>query len=285
MNRYLGWALASIISIASFGNAMAADMAVKARPMPPPVAAVYDWTGWYVGGNVGYGWGANTDPGITAVDPGNQSGIGPFLTTGLIPGISGNFYPNLNPSGVFGGAQAGYDRQFGSWVLGVVADIQASDFKDNRLVSTPTTTCCNADENLSAKIDWFGTVRGKIGFAANDWLFYGTGGLAYGDVKSNIGFFCTPGGVGCAAATIGFAGSATEVKAGWAAGAGIAKAWGNWNVGVEYLHIDLGRSAVTTVSTTGFFTTTSITGTQRFAEDMVRLTVNYKWGAPLVARY
>ena len=181
-----GWALASIISIASFGNAMAADMAVKARPMPPPAAAVYDWTGRYVGGNVGYGWGANTYPGITAVDPGNQSGIGPFLTTGLVPGISGNFYPNLNPFGVFGGAQAGYDRQFGSWVLG------ASDFKDNRLVSTPTTTCCNADESLSAKIDWFGTVRGKIGFAANDWLFYGTGGLAYGDVKSNIGFFVRP---------------------------------------------------------------------------------------------
>ena len=64
-----GWALASIISIASFGNAMAADMAAKARPMPPPAAAVYDWTGRYVGGNVGYGWGANTYPGITAVDP------------------------------------------------------------------------------------------------------------------------------------------------------------------------------------------------------------------------
>jgi outer membrane immunogenic protein len=275
-------AAVAVCAILGIGAASAADMPVKAPP--PAVAAVYDWTGFYVGGNIGYGWGDNTDPGITAVDPGG-SGIGNFLTTGIIPGISGNYYPNRKPSGVFGGAQAGYDRQYGRWVLGVVADIQASDFKNNRLVSTPTSTCCNADESLSAKIDWFGTIRGKAGVALNDWLFYGTGGLAYGETKSNIGFFCTPGGTGCGFNSIQFAGSSSEVTVGWSAGAGVSKAWGNWNVGVEYLHIDLGSSSVTTRSLTTFFTTTAITASQRFAEDMVRLTVNYKWGAPLVAKY
>jgi outer membrane immunogenic protein len=266
-------------------GAQAADIA--ARPYtkaPPAAAAVYDWTGFYVGGNVGYGWGENTAPGITPVDPGG-SGIIPFLTTGFAGSSSGNLYPNLKPSGVFGGAQAGYDKQFGTWVVGVVADIQASDFRDSRLVTTPTTTCCNVDESLSAKIDWFGTVRGKAGFAVNDVLIYGTGGLAYGETKGSIGLFCTPGGVACGAAVIGFAGTASEVKVGWSAGAGIAKAWGRWNVGVEYLHVDLGRSSVTALSTTGSFTTTTITASQRFAEDMVRLTVNYKWGGPIVARY
>lgn len=266
-------------------SAQAADIAARPYTKAPALAAVYDWTGFYVGGNVGYGWGENTNPGITAVDPGG-SGVGPFLTTGLFPGApSGNFYPNLNPSGVFGGAQVGYDKQFGKWVFGVVADIQASDFRASRVVTTPATTGANVDESLSAKIDWFGTVRGKAGFAMNDVLLYGTGGLAYGETKSSIGFFCTPGGIGCGAPVIGFAGNTSEVKVGWAAGAGIAKAWGNWNVGLEYLHVDLGRSSVTAVSTTGFFTTTTVTASQRFVEDMVRLTVNYKWGGPLVARY
>jgi outer membrane immunogenic protein len=257
-------------------------MAVKARPVA--VATVYDWTGFYVGGNVGYGWGENTDPSLTVVNPGGAGNIGPFLTTGLPGFASGNLFPNLKPSGVFGGGQIGYDKQFGAWVLGVVADIQASDFKDSALIVTPSaTTGANLNESLSAKIDWFGTVRGKAGFAANDWLFYGTGGLAYGDTKSTIGFACTPGGAGCAG--VAFAGSASEIKVGWAAGAGISKALGNWNVGVEYLHVDLGRSSVTALSTNGALTTSSITESQRFVEDMVRLTVNYKWGAQVVARY
>jgi outer membrane immunogenic protein len=276
--------LVAAVALVSATSSQGADLA--SRPYtkaPPPAAAIYNWTGFYVGGNVGYGWGENTDPSLTVVNPGGAGNIGPFLTTGL-PGFpSGNLFPNLNPSGVFGGGQFGYDQQFGTWVLGAVADIQASDFKDSALVVTPVTTCCNVNENLSAKIDWFGTVRGKAGFAANDWLFYGTGGLAYGDTKSTIGFACTPGGVGCT--NVAFAGNASEVRVGWAAGAGIAKAWGNWNVGLEYLHMDLGRSSVTALSTNGIFTTTTITESQRFVEDMLRLTVNYKLGAPVFAKY
>lgn len=263
--------------------AIAADMAVKA-PAVAPMA--YNWTGFYAGGNVGYGWGENTDPNLTVVAPGGGLGIGPFLTTGFPGFASGNLFPNLNPSGGFGGGQIGYDQQFGTWVVGAVADIQASDFKASGLVTTPAaTTLANLDESLSAKVDWFGTVRGKAGFAANDWLFYGTGGLAYGDTKSAIGFACTPNGVGCGG--IAFAGSTSEVRVGWAAGAGIAKAFGSWNVGLEYLHIDLGRSSVTALSTTAgaALAGTTITESQRFAEDMVRLTVNYKWGDPAVAKY
>ena len=271
-------------SILFAGTASAADLA--ARPYtkaPPPVAAVYDWTGFYIGGNVGYGWGENTDPRLSFVNPGNAGDIGSFLGANA-PFTTGNLFPNLRPDGVFGGGQIGYDKQFGTWVVGIVADIQAADFKASRLVTTPVaTTGANADESLSARIDWFGTVRGKLGFAANDWLFYGTGGLAYGEVKSTIGFACTPGGFNCGG--VSFAGSRSETRVGWAAGAGIAKAFGNWNVGLEYLHMDLGRSSVTAVDLTGFLPTTTITQSQRFAEDMLRVTVNYKWGGALVARY
>lgn len=274
---------AAAAAILFAGAASAADLA--ARPYtkaPPPVASVYDWTGFYVGGNIGYGWGGNTDPSLSVVNPGNAGGIGPFLLGN--PGFTGNLFPNLRPDGVFGGGQAGYDKQFGTWVVGIVADIQAADFKASRLVSTPLAVSgANVDESLSARIDWFGTVRGKLGFAANDWLFYGTGGLAYGEVKSSIGFACTPGGANCFGVSL--AGSRAETKVGWTAGAGIAKAFGNWNIGVEYLHIDLGRSSVTAVDLTGFIPTTTITESQRFVEDTVRATVNYKWGGPVVAKY
>jgi hypothetical protein len=118
-------------------------------------------------------------------------------------------------------------------------------------------------------------LRGKVGLAANDWLFYGTGGLAYGETKSSTALSCTPGGLFCNPATLGFSGIASEVKVGWAAGAGIAKAFGNWSVGAEYLHMDLGRSSVTATSTTGIDTTTTYTASQRIIEDMVRLNVDY----------
>ena len=283
--------IASVVTVgATLGAsaASAADLPERSyTKAPPPIAAVYDWTGLYVGGNVGYGWGQNTDPSLSFVNPGNIGNVGVFLTAGeFLPRTSsGNLFPNLNPNGVFGGGQIGYDQQFGAWVLGAVADIQASDFKASGLVTTPAVaTGANLDESLTAKIDWFGTVRGKVGFAANDWLFYGTGGLAYGEAKSTIAFGCTPGGIGCAG--IGLAGSASEIKVGWAAGAGVAKAFGNWNVGVEYLHMDLGRSSVSASDILGnLLATTTITESQRFVEDMVRLTVNYKWGAPLVAKY
>jgi outer membrane immunogenic protein len=172
--------IAAAVALGTASGAQAADLA--ARPYtkaPPAVAAVYDWTGFYVGGNVGYGWGGNTDPSLSLVNPGNAGNITTFLTTGF-PGLSsGNQFPNLNPDGVFGGLQIGYDRQFGTWVLGVVADIQGADFTARRNALT-TLAAAGADttEGLSAKITWFGTVRGKAGFAMGDWLAYGTGGLA-----------------------------------------------------------------------------------------------------------
>ena len=247
--------IAAAVALGTASGAQAADLA--ARPYtkaPPAVAAVYDWTGFYVGGNVGYGWGGNTDPSLSLVNPGNAGNVTTFLTTGFPGCSSGNQFPNLNPDGVFGGLQTGYDRQFGTWVLGVVADIQGADFTARRnAFTTLAAAAADTTEGLSAKITWFGTVRGKAGFAMGDWLAYGTGGLAYGNTESSISLFCTPGGGGCAG--VSFAGNRSEVKVGWSAGAGISKAFaGNWNVGVEYLHIDLGRSSVTGLSTNGRLT-------------------------------
>ena len=237
--------VAALGMIFGIGAASAADLPRKAVPMPTPA---WTWSGWYVGGNVGWGFGESSGTNLSVVNPGNAGNIGAFLGAGLPGGFSsGNLYPSLQPSGVAGGMQAGYDRQFNNVVLGVVADIQAAGFYASATKNTSLVlTGVNVTETLTAKVDWFGTVRGKVGYSFGNWMAYGTGGLAYGDVSSQLEFFCTPGGVGCGG--INFGGRNSEMKTGWAAGAGVAmKLTDSVNVGVEYLHIDLGRSSVTAV--------------------------------------
>src|SRR5882672_3378383 len=98
-----------LVALGMAAPASAADLAARpyTKAPPAPVVAVYDWTGFYIGGNVGYGWGENADPSLSFVNPGNAGNIGPFLG-----GASGNLFPNLRPNGEFGGGQIGYDKQF-----------------------------------------------------------------------------------------------------------------------------------------------------------------------------
>ena len=134
------------------------------------------------------------------------------------------------------------------------------------------TTGVNVDETLAANVRWFGTVRARVGVTTNNILFYGTGGLAYGQVAENIGFACTPGGIGCAG--INFLGSNSSTRAGWAAGAGIAtKVGSHVSIGLEYLHVDLGRSSVT--GSQQAIPATTITESQRIANDLLRVVLNY----------
>ena len=276
--------VAALGVIFGIGAAAAADLPRKTVPMPTPA---WTWSGWYVGGNVGWGFGESSGTNLSVVNPGNAGSIGVFLGAGFPGFSSGNLYPSLQPSGVAGGLQFGFDRQFNNVVLGAVADIQAAGFYASATKYTSSVlTAANATETLTAKTDWFGTVRGKVGYSFGNWMAYGTGGLAYGNVSSQLELFCTPGGAGCGG--INFGGRNSEVRTGWAAGAGVAmKLTDSVNVGVEYLHIDLGRSSVTAVDlrVPQGFPTTTIAASQRFANDLVRTTINYKWGGPPVAKY
>lgn len=125
------------------------------------------------------------------------------------------------PSGFVGGVQAGYNFQNGPWVFGVEGDIQAA----------------GADDTFAPwkfSNPWFGTLRGRAGYAFSNVLFYGTAGLAFGELRGQ---------------TFGWAESHTT--AGWTIGAGAEVGLAsNWSVKLEYLYIDLSTSqfAITGVS-------------------------------------
>jgi outer membrane immunogenic protein len=256
--------LAVMSSVGGAQLASAADMPIKAPSLPAPVAA-YNWGGLYVGGNIGYGWGTNSDPGVSFVDPGAFVGFAPYFAAG------GNVTPNLNPKGVLGGGQIGYNWMLTpSWVAGFVADFQGSGVKDSATNTvTPAAIPTTTNQFNSEQIDWFGTARAKLGYAQDNWLLYATGGLAYGRVETS-GNFVIP-------AALNFVGSNNVTNVGWTAGAGLNYGLTqNWIVGVEYLYVDLGRVSYTESQPT-VAPGASLTISNRAAVSIARVSLDYKF--------
>jgi outer membrane immunogenic protein len=224
------------------GSASAADLPVRRDPAP----AVYSWNGLYWGVNVGYGWGSSDyDAVLTGIGPASRS---------------------EKMDGVIGGVQSGYNYQFGNWVLGFETDFQLSAQKGGATFPgavAPTTI--TTDEKLA----WFGTSRTRVGFLATpNFLFYGTGGIAYGQIKDNA-TIATPG-IGS------FTARFKDVKAGWTAGGGIEAAFGGgWSAKIEYLYMDLGKTDHT-FGTIGLGVIA--TESRRVTDNIARIGLNYRWG-------
>ena len=230
-----------------------------------PVVAPYSWTGFYVGANGGYGWNDSSatetpgDPASAFVSP------GPFGPT-VIPQASTSF----NPKGAFGGVQAGYNWQFDrNWVAGIETDFQGADIKGDSTTLLNSSNIANFfNLNTSQKVEWFGTLRARLGYLpVSSLLLYATGGLAYGKVNESaslgiaspgfitsitvlpFGWNCTtatgPGAVGFGGPTC-FTGSHSRTSVGWTAGAGAEYAVGNnITLKVEYLYVNLGSDSFT----------------------------------------
>jgi outer membrane immunogenic protein len=222
-----------------------------------PVAAA-NWAGFYLGGNFGSG---------TGRDRSSMS----MPTVPLLETF------NLAPDGINGGVQAGYNWQAANWVFGLEADIQGSTQQDNK---TCVTFCAapGVFARYDATLPWFGTVRGRLGYSVGSTLFYATGGLAYGSVKTKI-------------ATNSFVGPVTQsfshTNAGWTAGAGIETSFRllgllgpNWTAKTEYLYIDLGSN-----SDSFIFGAAPATATRSVTEHVFRTGINYHFNSPVVARY
>ena len=229
----LGCALGGLLASTS---AFAADIPRKAPPPAP--APVYNWTGWYVGGNIGYSWGRGAP---TVNDP----ALGAF-------GLPTSFTGAGNLDGIIGGVQIGYDWQANAnWVWGIVADFQWADEKNSRSFSDPYDCegICSISGTIGSRIHWFGTVRLNAGWLYNPTtMLYVTGGLAYGKVSingsltnNNDGGCCNFPIVAPPPGSFPFGSSATNV--GWTVGGGIRGVVPNapaWIWKVEYLYVDLG---------------------------------------------
>lgn len=246
--------------------AQAADLPQRNAPpvfTPPP--HVFSWTGFYVGANAGYSFG-NNGKSVTTGTPG-------FLALGgaEIPGSL-----NTRSSGFAGGGQIGYNYQTGPYVLGVEGDIDYVDQKKTAsftgagtALGTPITT------SFSKKLDYLGTVRGRVGYAFDRFLVYGTGGLAFGDVKTSAAV-TTPTG-------FAWSGSKSDTRVGYAIGGGVEYAFtDNISLRGEYLYYDLGRQRINTTGNAAVQAASALNGVSYSAKtrtegSLVRAAINYKF--------
>ena len=199
--------LALALATIAFGAANAAD--IPRGPSPyysaaPAASTGFNWSGGYVGANAGYEWGQITNN-------------------------------KLQPSGVLGGLQGGYNWQTGQFVYGAETDIQIT----------------GADDTFAPykfSNPWFGTLRGRAGLAYNNILFYGTAGLAYGGLRGEVAGL-----------------SEDKTHVGWAAGLGVEMGiMPNWSAKIEYLYMDLSNRAYSVTGVTNGYET-----------NMIRFGVNY----------
>jgi outer membrane immunogenic protein len=273
--------------------AIAADMPTKGpvyKADPAPTG--YDWTGFYVGGNAGYGWGDSS----YSFSADNGAGQG-LLNTGIAGGItpqSGSF----RTTGFIGGGQLGYNRQFDrTWVTGIEADIAFSDIRGSGSPAATANLGIGGIQPVSIpaerKLDWFGTVRARLGMLPTDRLLvFATAGLAFGRTSANASIAVPVTGAvlavppdGTTLSCVGLlpcvAGAGSRTSAGWALGGGLEYAvWNNVSVKAEYLYVNLGSQMIHLTAVPPATGTGSVaTSFNDAAYHIVRVGLNYKFGS------
>lgn len=274
--------LAATALVASSSFVVAADLpSRRAPPVPYAVVPVFTWSGFYIGGNAGYI--LSDESNLTTV--GNNGPLaGPSTTFNVNSGARPGTIRGPQPEGFTGGGQIGYNVQFGSIVVGVEADAAYTDYRQGVSVVGAT----GARSNFSSDMGYLGTVRGRLGYAFDRFLVYGTGGFAYGDVENSATFFATPAAGGTN--VVQFAGRRNSTDTGYAVGGGVEFAmptsfslFGSNAVTLkaEALYYDLGTSSVV-VADTGLApaTTRGQSYTARFDNSgvLARAGINFKFG-------
>ena len=244
--------VAASVFVAS--DAFAADLTPAAPANPPPA---YNWTGGYFGANVGYAWG-NSNWSTNSAGPAPLSGS-------LNLSQSPDFF---NQSGSwFLGIQTGYNYMFQNRVvIGVEADATFPSFQNQTTgISIGDTATINSPnfgpETYTENVLTSGTVRGRIGYAPGNWLFYATGGFAWTYNQLNLTQLNT-----------GTTDSPFLWRFGWAAGAGVeAPVAPHWTARLEYLYTDYGTSTVLFPNNTQQFSS-------NFVMQQLRVGLNYRFG-------
>ena len=232
-NTFLSAIAASALAVSFSANA--ADLPPRPAQYAAPVVAPYNWTGIYLGINGGYGWGTQ--------DPLN-------IITNRFDKYALNF-----SGGLIGGTIGG-QIQAGHVVLGVEADLDWANLKGSSNFVPSITGTGLGLVSASTSIDWMSTARLRVGYAADNWLIYATGGLAMLGTQTSLATLA--GGAACAGILVGCGGVNRQLGA--AIGGGVE--YGitpNWSVKAEYFY-------VTAVSA------------QISEQSQVRLGVNYRFG-------
>ena len=243
---------AAAASVLFTGAASAADLAPRYTKAAPLAAPAYDWSGFYLGVNVGGG---------SAATPFNDATGDFFSNTTIVKGFA------------TGGAQIGYNYQIGSGVVGFEADVNANSIKHSSIISSDSIPFV-----AGLKSDVSGTIRGRGGLAINNTLLYVTGGAAWANVSQSgaeLNFNTRqPDGV-----------TADSSKALWGAviGAGFEIALTpNWSAGAEFLHTMYQHSNASIVSANGSSFCSTVTTpancviNSQLTTDVARVRFNYK---------
>jgi outer membrane immunogenic protein len=251
--------LATVLAALGSASALAADLGPRAYTKAPMMTApVSSWQGFYIGGNVGYGWGDNT------------------ADINFVPAGSGLVDQSLgaHSKSVVGGVQVGYNFQWERMIFGLETDIQGSGIKSSASVAplAGASGAAGGDPTFAStdqKMSWFGTARARLGLLVTpDLLLYGTGGAAYGGIKITTDGIISPVNLDH------LLGSLDKTKLGWTAGAGAEWMFTRgWSAKVEYLYLDLGSA--TAFGPQGAKTDLGANYTWSFKENIVRAGVNY----------
>ena len=297
MNRLSAALGAVVLSFGQTGVASAADMPVKA-PVAAPVS--YNWTGFYIGANVGGGWDRTSADHIC-----NDfaAGGGIFGGCGFAAPVAGGTVPpptSFKGSGWLAGLQAGYNYQIGAVVVGVEADYNWSRIRGagtSNFLLLPVAGGGPANIVSKQNLDSFGTIRGRLGWLpSQQWLIYATGGVAFGQANRDVTLSgptigAAGGGFGfiCIAGQPCFQGSAKQSMFGWTVGVGSEWAIStNVTVKAEYLYANLPGASLTAVAFNGAGQTPSSFQTTYGHTELhvARIGINYRFNAaPVVAKY
>lgn len=265
-------------SVALLGLTVAASAADLPRRAAPPVFApvpVFTWTGFYVGVNAGYAWGDDNRDDVIFFPPGSI--VGSEGTTGTLTLLG----DNGDNDGFTAGGTIGFNWQMGSIVVGVEGDLNWADIgRDGAafgpgiytFVGTPGLAFAPPPATVVTGgngIDWFGTLRGRVGVAFDRALIYATGGFAFGGGGSNA---CGGLVFGC---------NDDDWRGGWTVGGGLEYAFtNNLTAKIEGLYVDLGNGDNTVGAVYNLPTNTLFLGNARDdAFGVVRVGVNYKFGS------
>jgi len=245
------FAAVSVIALA--GTAGAADLP-RRMPVPEYVAPAFSWNGFYIGGHTG-----------VAVGKTSTSNNAPY--GGFDAGVPVSY--NLNPVGIFGGGQLGYNWQYGAYVFGLEGDIGYLGLNDN--------TSAPPGQYVSSQYGWYGTITGRLGVAMYDRLLtYVKGGAAVASITNSASHL-----TGAGAFDPTDYSETKKTRWGWTVGTGFELAFApNWSFKSEYLYMNFGRHSSNNLDGDIFEHKNQV--------HTWKVGLNYRWGgsAPVVvARY